>query len=294
MTAPLDILCAGRVYADLIFTGLDAAPQPGREVYADRLTLTAGGGALITAAYAHALGLRAGVFGHWPATPFDMPVRDALSEAGVTAHLAPAPPGADPQLTCAIARGGDRAFVTRRVGAALPDTDLPPARHLHIGELATALEHPGLIAAARARGMSVSLDCGWDEAALAHPDTAATIAGCDLFLPNALEAERLITQGVDLRPRIALVVKQGAEGASALTSEGRIDAPASRVAVVDSTGAGDAFIAGFVAGWLAGRPLPACLAFGNACGAIAVGRVGGVGGLPDLRPLLRRQAEPAR
>jgi sugar/nucleoside kinase (ribokinase family) len=90
------------------------------------------------------------------------------------------------------------------------------------------------------------------------------------------------------------VVKRGAEGASALAPEGWIDAPATRVPVVDSTGAGDAFIAGFVAGWLDGRPMPACLALGNACGAVAVGRVGGAGRLPDLRTLLHPQSEPVR
>ena len=58
-----DILTTGRVYADLIFSGLDAAPAPGREVFADRLALVPGGGPFITASYAAALGLPPALWG---------------------------------------------------------------------------------------------------------------------------------------------------------------------------------------------------------------------------------------
>ena len=125
MSDPLDILCAGRIYADLVFTGLDADPAPGREVYADGLRLAPGGGAYITAAYAAALGLRAGLFGRRPAAPFDACVIGGLKAGDMVAKRR-AEPG-DPQVTVAISGGGgDRAFVTRRTGPALPDA--PPSR----------------------------------------------------------------------------------------------------------------------------------------------------------------------
>ena len=43
------VICAGRVYADLLFGGLTGFPEPGTEVYADSLALEPGGGAVITA-----------------------------------------------------------------------------------------------------------------------------------------------------------------------------------------------------------------------------------------------------
>ena len=290
----LDVLSAGRIYCDLVFTGLDSPPTPGREVFAERLTISPGGGAHITARFAGALGLRAGVWGVLPAAPFDACVTDDLTRAGVAAHLAPADPGEDPQLTMAIVTDGDRAFVTRRTGRALPYGPLPPARHLHLGELTTALEHPDLIAAARAAGMTVSLDCGWDEAALACPDVPAIVAAVDLFLPNQAEAERLVAAGAVLAPRDALVVKCGAEGARARPAVGgEVQVGADRVAAIDTTGAGDAFNAGFLAGWLDGAPLQTCLALGNASGAVAVGRVGGAGILPSLAHLRKAPSREA-
>lgn len=291
MTMPLDVLSAGRIYCDLVFAGLDDDPAPGREAFARALTVAPGGGAHITARFAAALGLRAGLMGALPAAPFDACVRADLASHGVAAHVTAAEPGADPQITAAFVGRGDRAFVTRRPGAALVEpAALPAARHLHLGELTTALEHPGLIAQARAQGMSLSLDCGWDGAALAAPAVEDVVAAVDLFLPNADEAERLAALGRRLRPRVALVVKLGARGARATTADGAMThAPGVRATVVDPTGAGDAFNAGFLGGWLGGRDVADCLSLGNACGAAAVARMGGAGALPPLAHLLARR-----
>jgi hypothetical protein len=61
-----------------------------------------------------------------------------------------------------------------------------------------------------------------------------------------------------------------------------VAADADAVAVVDTTGAWDAFNAGFLTGWLQGWPVAMCLSLGNARAAVAVGRVGGAG---DIAPL---------
>ena len=52
--------------------------------------------------------------------------------------------------------------------------------------------------------------------------------------------------------------------------------------VVDSTGAGDSFDAGFICAFLAGRPLAECLALGVACGTLSTRAVGGVDGQATL------------
>ncbi len=283
MTAPLEILLAGRIYADLILAQLDAEPAPGREVYAERFALTPGGGAFITGAYLTALGMQAGVYGLLPAAPFDACIRDGIRATGMVDHTAPAVAGSDPQLTVAITGSQDRSFITRRAGPALPEGgELPAARHLHIGELATALEQPGLITQARRAGMSVSLDCGWDAAALADPGVSDIVSGVDLFLPNAEEMAQLAAHGHRLSPRQALVVKRGAEGATAHVGAREYAVAARSVEVVDTTGAGDAFNAGFITGWLSGAEPQQCLAMGAFCGAEAVSRMGGATGLGRL------------
>jgi 2-dehydro-3-deoxygluconokinase len=84
------------------------------------------------------------------------------------------------------------------------------------------------------------------------------------------------------------VVKLGAEGALGVaTGEEPILEPAVATTPVDTIGAGDAFVAGFIAIALEGATLSEALRAANACGASAVGVIGDQGGLPD-RPELDR------
>ncbi|PWJ11452.1 carbohydrate kinase family protein [Jannaschia seohaensis] len=278
------VLCAGRVYCDLVFTGLPRLPTAGTEIFADDLSLHPGGGAAITAAYIAALGRPAFLAAHLPSAPFQAPVAAGLERCGVDLNLSK--PSTEPgafQLTVAMAHGGDRAFVTRDVGPAVPTLDAASLRaarigHLHIGELKTLVERPDLLTLARAAGLSVSLDCGWDDALTAS--VAPLIEAVDLFLPNAEEMARLTALGLCPAPRGATVVKRGAEGSS--TPGGPcLPPPAARV--VDTTGAGDAFNGGFLDAWLSGAPLLACQEAGNTCGARAVSHPGGTAGAEALR-----------
>lgn len=282
-----DIICAGRIYCDLVFTGLDGVPRAGAEVFADGISIHAGGGAFISAATFAALGRSSTLWGIAPADPFGSVVLSEVEAAGVmTAHCERASAGSEPQLTVAMVADGDRAFLTRAPGRALPDVRLPKgARHLHIGELRTLQEHPEVIGAARSCGMSISLDCAWDETRTA--DVAALIAAVDVFLPNEAEAAQLQSLGIDAQAAPLTIVKRGARGSSALSGNAQIDVEAPKVTVRDTIGAGDAFNAGFLHRWLAGSELAECLAFGNACGAATVGGSGGTGGGTAIRDMAR-------
>jgi hypothetical protein len=96
-----------------------------------------------------------------------------------------------------------------------------------------------------------------------------------------------------LTPRVPVVaIKCGDAGAWAARGAERIFAPGFHVPAVDTTGAGDAFDAGFLDGWLAGAGLITCARRGNACGALTVARVGGSGAFdgPRVAALLEQQA----
>ena len=68
-----------------------------------------------------------------------------------------------------------------------------------------------------------------------------------------------------------LVLKQGAVGASVVTREGEVFEPALSAEVVDPTGAGDAFAAGYLAGRLLGWDVRARLRLGHLMGSRVVG-----------------------
>ncbi len=292
------VLSVGRAYCDLIFTGLPRLPSMGTEVFASGLGVHTGGGAPITAAHLAQLGRPASLAAILPVDPFAALLRRDLEAAGVDLRLSrPAPPGSDLQATVAMTDAGDRAFLTRRAGPAAPlptpqDLRRMDIGHMHVGELTTLLELPELVEIAGAAGVSLSLDCAWDDEIDAKA-AAPLIARVDVFLPNAAEAAQLAGLGVQ-RPFAPLtVIKSGADGASAETEHGRLDSPAFATEVIDTTGAGDAFNAGFLDAWLDGGTVEACLRAGNAAGARAVSMRGGFACADGVDDMRTRQTEAA-
>ena len=88
-----------------------------------------------------------------------------------------------------------------------------------------------------------------------------------------------------------IVLKVGAMGAIVFPGEITDDVedgvrvPGFPVEVFNSVGAGDAFMSGFLSGWLRGEPLEECLRLGNACGAIVVSRHGCSPAIPTREEL---------
>ena len=110
----------------------------------------------------------------------------------------------------------------------------------------------------------------------------------DIFLPNACEAMSLTSEksaGQALTALASVVrtiaIKQGDRGVLATDGDKTIAASAFRTKVVDTTGAGDSFNAGFVYQCLQGVSLEECLIWGNACGAISTTQQGGTIAFPD-------------
>lgn len=280
MTKP--ILCAGRLYCDLVFAGAPRLPTLGTEVFAPDLSLHSGGGAFNTGATFAGLGHRVAQLSCLPAAPFDAIVLADMAKHGVDpTHCSVAETGTDPQITVAIGIDGDRAFLTRAAGPAVPDPanlNFADFAHLHIGELRTLQDFPPLIDCARAAGLTISLDCAWQDSF--DPGVADLIAKVDVFLPNAREAAALVALGLPESCAPLTVVKCGQNGARALVRGDRDwihCTVASRAKVRDATGAGDAFNAGFLSKWLEKEPLTECIALGNACGTATVQVVGGIG-----------------
>lgn len=87
-----------------------------------------------------------------------------------------------------------------------------------------------------------------------------------------------------------IVMKRGALGSSVF--EGAIESlddgttvGAPEVDVLNTVGAGDAFLSGFLSGWLAGEAPARCALLGNACGALVVSRHGCTPAMPGKREL---------
>jgi ribokinase len=112
-------------------------------------------------------------------------------------------------------------------------------------------------------GVPVSADPG---RRIADRDFGPVVERADLLLVNQMEAEAL----GEVPDGCHVVTKRGAEGSELSTPEGTYSHPGFDVTAVDTTGAGDAFAAGFIAARLQGASPERTLAVGNACGALAV------------------------
>jgi sugar/nucleoside kinase (ribokinase family) len=251
-----------------------------------------GGSAANTAAWLAAAGAQPLLAGRVGDDERGRTVRDELRAAGVETAL-----GVDPELptgTCIVLVGPDgERTMAPDAGAndALSDTDVPDellaaAGHLHVAGY--ALLRSGSRPAARAaisraleRGMSVSVDPS--SAALLSPQFLDHADGAGLLLPNAEEARMLSGEEEPERAARALaarfgevVVTLGAEGALWTDRRESVHCDAVPVdAVVDSTGAGDAFAAGLLAARMNGAAPDEAMAAGARLAARAVSQPGG-------------------
>ncbi|WBB70271.1 PfkB family carbohydrate kinase [Micromonospora sp. WMMD812] len=194
---------------------------------------------------------------------------------------------ADGERTMVTERGANLRLTAAHVERALAEA--PDAGHLHLSAytlLDAGSRGAGLraLAAARERGLTTSVDAA-SAAPLRRVGAAAFLAwvrDVDLLLVNADEAT-VLAGGLDpaAQARVLsatarrVVVKRGAAGAVWVDRTATVSvAPARRVAVVDVTGAGDAFAAGLLTAWLGGAEPQAALARAGDLGALAVATVG--------------------
>ena len=280
----MKLLCAGEAFEDLVFFGLDHLPGPGEEVKTNQFTATIGGGAVITAIHAARLGMPTGIL----SALGDVAVARLKGErVSVTNLRRPKEPHA---ITAALSTDDDRAFVTfngvnakleSRLAAALPRTT---ADHVHLCFYPhDCAQWTRILTRLRKRGVTTSWDFGWNEPLTGDRGLTGLLDALDFVFVNELEA-KLYTGEPTLeaalphwRERKAIaIVKQGDRGASWLTPDRDIHFPAPRVKVVDTTGVGDAFNAGFLVAWLRGRSPAQCLAAGNQVGAASTRHAGGV------------------
>lgn len=287
------LLCAGEAFEDLIFVGLERLPGPGEEIKTDRFVATIGGGAVITAVQAARLS-RAPLYGV-PAFRVDLvsaigPSAIArVKEEKVRVHnlLRKGEPHA---VSAALSTADERSFVTfnganakleSRIARIIPTIR---ATHVHLCFYPhDCVRWARIVTRLRTRGITTSWDFGWNEPLTNDRGLTDLVDALDFVFVNELEA-RLYTGETELsaaldhwRQRQAIViVKCGANGSLWLAPGRDVHFPAPRVKVVDTTGAGDAFNAGFLHAWMHGKPPAQCLALGNKVGAASTKHAGGI------------------
>ena len=301
MSKDFDILVVGELNADLILRG-DVTPAFGQaEKLIDDAELTLGSSSAIFACGAARLGLRVAFVGKTGDDEFGRFMTRELDARGVDTGGIVIDPSVKTGLTVNLARGVDRAMLTYSgsIGALRFDeidlSILPRARHLHLGSyfLLDALrpDIPALFDAAKACGLTLSLDTNYDPREGWNGGLVEALKRVDVFLPNETEL-RAITRIDDVSaamkavPVSVVAVKLGARGAVAQHDARRDYAESVPVDGVDTIGAGDSFDAGFVYGYLAGWELARALRFATVCGSLSTRAEGGTAAQPTLAEAL--------
>jgi sugar/nucleoside kinase (ribokinase family) len=295
-----DLLVVGRPSVDLMFAGLTQWPELGNDIDAAGLGVCAGT-SFNTPAAANRIGLRVAYIAQIGNDVWSDMVAAEFAAEGLATTFLEVEDRPLPAVSVALNLDGDRGFVSHWGGGPSVDDRLAEralavaatidARHLHAQlDDASALEE-----LAKQRGMTVSLDA-FDGASWRSDRTLADVLRhADVLLANEAEAGAMIgtTDGEAAAAALArhcpcVVIRRGAGGAMAIADGERRSVPALPVEVIDTTGAGDCFNAGFLAGWLGSLPLEHALTLGVICGSGAVTDFGGYRGCPketELRVL---------
>ncbi len=311
MAAPpdLDVLCLGEALVDLL------PDRRGRLEDAERFEICSGGAPANVATGLARLGLRVGFRGVVGDDPFGRLLARKLSAAGVECAFRLTKERPTGMWFVALDERGERDFFSPngRFSAdklvAPADVDralLARARWFHVGSSAHVLPDARealreAVGAARAAGVRVSFDPNvrrhhWDDVEPLRRLCGDVLPACDVAKVAADETE-LCTGERDPERAAARLHELGValacvtlaeEGALVRRGADVLHVPAERVEVVDTTGAGDGFVAGLLsvlarAGPIASLPraeLERAVRFANRVAARVVTRVGAVAGLP--------------
>jgi sugar/nucleoside kinase (ribokinase family) len=252
-----------------------------------------GGSAGNVAAWLGHLGIDVVFCGRVGADAVDRHTR-ALVDHGVKPYLAGDPDRTTGTIVLQLDREGERTmFVDRGANRGLVQEDVPDeawrdVTWLHLTGYSffdpdTRPVTAQLLAEARRRDARVSID----PSSVAFLRTTGAeeflgwIDGVDLVFPNLDEARALVGSTgpqIDLDALAArfprVVVTLGSMGAAYLAGAERVQVTAPRVEVVDTTGAGDAFAAGFLARWVDGAEPEEALDAGRAAAEQCVAQPG--------------------
>jgi sugar/nucleoside kinase (ribokinase family) len=281
---PMKVATVGVHVLDTHVIGIESIPDGSDGQLVETIRMSPAGTAGGTAVILSRLGAEVTSYGAVGTDPIGDTLLGLLAAEGVdvaglvrkdghqtSASVIPVRPNGDrPAWHCIGANG---AFTLDDLDLA----DLDGINHLHLGgpEFLGGEAAAKLLAHARSIGATTSLDL----LAPGDPDMLAWIADAlphtDYFLPNDEQvlgltgasslvagAAALISRGVR-----CVAVTQGAKGALVVKADETIEVPAYDVEVVDTTGCGDAFSAGFLRGVSLGRELGVAAALGCATAA---------------------------
>lgn len=303
----MDVLSLGIFVVDVLGRPIDRFPEKGKLELFDELEIHGGGCANNTAIALSRLGVSAGAMGKVGNDHFGNIIRQNLTENRVDTTGMIQDTKANTSFTfVAVASDGERSFC-HYIGAngELSEDDLnwdviKTAKILHIAGALVMPKFDGqpmanVLQKAKALGITTSLDTAWDATGKWLETLEPCLQYTDIFLPSITEAQHLtntselteITKFLRNYGINTVGIKMGERGSYISTPEEDLLTPAYQVNVVDATGAGDAYVAGFLAGTVKGWDLKTTAELASATGAACVTAIGTTAGIQNMEETLK-------
>lgn len=300
----LEAICIGMAVTDVLAKGVTRIPQEGCTEYVDSISVCTGGDALNEAITLARLGHRVGLMTLVGNDPQGDYIIGECRQNGVdVSAIARSHDHPTSTSIVLVNEAGERSFLSAQGasidGFALEHIDLdyirPGLKVLSIGSLfcGKALNAEALVkvvAKAKAVGATTIADFVPNPGSDVLDSIREVLPLLDYVVPSKEEAF-LYTRRTDV-DEIAeaffrygvknAIVKLGGEGVFAKTPTDRFRVGLYPATVVDTTGAGDAFVAGLISGMIRGEPLRDCVKMGAATASIAIQSIGATTGVKSF------------
>lgn len=288
---------AGSTNVDLLYQGFDRLAGVGEELYCKDFSLQLGGGLPATLINLGRLGIETKIATELGNDIFSNFAKEKFIENGVTPTNLYEGEKIPLNITSAIILPKDRTFYSYGKGTIEPDEKaMETFYNIATGSKICMMQLGGFLPVykkLKEEGTILVLDTGWDdEMSFEKYDEYLSIA--DYYTPNRKEALRITGTDNEKEAAYALkkyfdrvVVKVDADGCIGIDGDDYFFCPSiEEFKNVDSTGAGDAFLAGFMYGLFYDYPLKDCIEYGNITGGKAVTAVGALSGYVTEKELL--------
>lgn len=305
----MDILCVGDMLADLIIREVDDIVFDNTATQIEETSLKPGGDALNNSIDMSRLGNQVALVGKLGCDIFgDYLYQECLKNGVDMSHCGRSSTAPHAKSTILMRKGGDRKFFYYAGSNAeftIDDIDFALLDQCKILQVGGTFHFPNfdgekgsmlLLKEAKARGVITSMDVNTDFSGRWNETIQCCYPYLDYFLPS-LEQAVLITKKEDVREMAdfflergvkTVVIKMGSKGCYAKNQSGEaFFCGCYQVPVADTTGAGDAFVSGFLTGVLRGKSLADCVTMGTACSAQVVQAVGATAGMKDYDTVMK-------
>lgn len=282
---------------DFLFGGVNTLPNKGEEVLASSFAIQLGGGTLVYPIVLTRLGVDCRLIIKKPKS-IQADLAYGLLQSYHIKEISVIPAQFDAVMsTAVISQEHDRSFISYNDARALSFDDEYFFEHLHSSKVVFATEqNASLIPRLKQEGCIIVFDVGWSED-LSLEKYLAVLRHVDYFTPNDKEAMKMtatatVPDSLSVLQKYVRhpIVSCGKDGCMTMQDGALLHVPAPKgIQAIDTTGAGDNFMAGLIYAVNQDMPILECMKFANCTGALsttAMGCYGAVYTLEDVEKLL--------